>query len=1582
MSSNTMIDESKGPPLLEKLKDNILLLSTNMHRYTGNSTIKTDIASIVKLIQCYVMFLVPLFTRFWDGNTAAAIITQILNTPFTLCVFPFDVIYRCVITILVFVFYVIHVFLLLRVLLKNPLVSSTSNSYIAWLCWFLGFFCPILEIPTFNLLGFALNVLVWEKRVDYLTIIAFIFGVLSAIFVVFGHYLSVAMYRCSPTVNFRGLMRPWPRYMTQFSHLQMISMFVALVEGFCDCNNQIQMTVCCIVSMIFGNPLVAAYLMRRPIFQNVDDSVHMAVCHIVGFICLVLLLVQNYVSFLSPSLLFTTDILMIILFYLILDFVSRRRASKVVSRLYSIYKSSRPVLPPLTPVVFSNPLSNQITLSQEAYSVMQLFSSLDIETEDEFNFFLAVGAKMKVPSVRNIDFIKWGLNYFTSATTLLASSQLIQYFGGCARTETVILQKLREIPSYPLLFMAFIQHLEGLHADLMLDKPILLQGLCSKAQAALSRCKRSIAMFWGSVLRRSNSAIRDALCRVRNSIKEAGPHFEELMRCYPHTKQAISLYLSFLTEIKGEFENCNDYLNKLSTYFVARQGELELDDDAQTDFLTSMLEDESASYNKYVSQLPIFAEHERQAMICSNSVMHIINAGSIASFIFMIICFTYIVVVMLVSIQSLPKFITMIQSIGSVTSSLTLMTTATRRLCLLSTGELKEDTYWHSSSESITNRTFLIETVRSLSNSLPKLVQDFMVAVAYSNDIVLQMNAANAQVFHHHRNIQVGLSRLFKIMSNSMRNIVLLVPKAVQETGPIGEYQFTDYKEICGSNDLKNIYYNINALIDLLDSFVVGFNTILSKEINRLRTILKYSMEIIPPVFFGLFVIWTMSCAGIAHNEAKFRAALFLSLPEQVASEFFRAESGRPTKKAGPPAFNFNTPGGRGEDKALKDKVRIVEKLHEFGIAGQENHDSGLRAYAISMVMFLFLSAGAMAGLMYYGYDESRIFDSETILTCYNVMRNTLLEYATFFVQEMFFDESYRIVSTDEMLKSAQTFVDRSRQYHSSVIYGEDEQGLTYRMSDELVGLWHGTENETIPDFTQLTNTVALMHHGSYVSFGFSCQSTLYYSVLETLIADFKANEQVYSVNDPVWNAFDHFLASHLRYKLTQAANIYFRDIENQIVNIFYISLVIFVVCFVVLVMIFFCFVVPAIVRLKQFFDSGVRLLCQVPHAVFQRSLFINKWFKGQIHRSNFMALETHFNRSISPVLQTKIMKEMPESIYLFDLQGNYIKSPSLDASHLEDKTVKSILPLIVDASHDFQMLSVAESAMTKIAEAKDVVAPIQYHATSVNNVPIRLTFVGVSAAEAGVMTKDAVMRQYYSYIAIRAKDVTNEFNQQQQYQQQKTYTLHLMNQSVLPQLADRVHDGERRISFMASIGSVMLMKVCDYHRLTQDDPEGTAATMKKLYTITTELQTSFSNVSLVSYNAGLFVFTAGLFNDEQNGRTEAIDSVQFAMQLYEKIASEIRSTNRKFSVKFSVCTGGPIYYKMLLDVTLVSFVTGDVVQTAIAMLTKAKTRQILIERTTYECIYGLKLEVQHVGEFDLSSKHISIYSIALRDKC
>ncbi|OHT05431.1 hypothetical protein TRFO_26851 [Tritrichomonas foetus] len=148
-SSNSVINESKGPPLMNRLRDNIMLISTNMHRCTQNSTLRTDISQAIRLIQCYVLFLVPCFTDFWESSSATSTISHILNIPLTLCVFPDNDLYRAIITGIIFVFLCIHVVIIFSILLKNPTESSLSNNFINWICWVLGCILPIIEIPAY-----------------------------------------------------------------------------------------------------------------------------------------------------------------------------------------------------------------------------------------------------------------------------------------------------------------------------------------------------------------------------------------------------------------------------------------------------------------------------------------------------------------------------------------------------------------------------------------------------------------------------------------------------------------------------------------------------------------------------------------------------------------------------------------------------------------------------------------------------------------------------------------------------------------------------------------------------------------------------------------------------------------------------------------------------------------------------------------------------------------------------------------------------------------------------------------------------------------------------------------------------------------------------------------------------------------------------------------------------------------------------------------------------------------------------------------------------------------------------------------
>ena len=84
--------------------------------------------------------------------------------------------------------------------------------------------------------------------------------------------------------------------------------------------------------------------------------------------------------------------------------------------------------------------------------------------------------------------------------------------------------------------------------------------------------------------------------------------------------------------------------------------------------------------------------------------------------------------------------------------------------------------------------------------------------------------------------------------------------------------------------------------------------------------------------------------------------------------------------------------------------------------------------------------------------------------------------------------------------------------------------------------------------------------------------------------------------------------------------------------------------------------------------------------------------------------------------------------------------------------------------------------------------------------------------------------------------------------------------------------------------------------------------------------------------------------------------------------------------LRYALCTGGPIFTKLYMDSTPVSLVFGDPVSLARQILRKSSHNLLLLERTTYECIYGMNIDCQMAGEIDYAGKHTSIYSIQVNN--
>ena len=139
-------------------------------------------------------------------------------------------------------------------------------------------------------------------------------------------------------------------------------------------------------------------------------------------------------------------------------------------------------------------------------------------------------------------------------------------------------------------------------------------------------------------------------------------------------------------------------------------------------------------------------------------------------------------------------------------------------------------------------------------------------------------------------------------------------------------------------------------------------------------------------------------------------------------------------------------------------------------------------------------------------------------------------------------------------------------------------------------------------------------------------------------------------------------------------------------------------------------------------------------------------------------------------------------------------------------------------------------------------------------------------------------------------------------------------------------------------------------------------------------------NISLIKISRGVITFVAGLFNDEQNGRTEALDSIRFTAMLSKSVKEIFQNENISAALKFGISTGGPIYCKILMDITPFILISDETANMSAAIAKIGKPDSLLLERTTYECIYGVNIDAQIAGDMDFNSKHISLYAINIPD--
>ena len=1615
---------------------------------------------IFRLIQNYAIFMMPACTDFWNRDQSTSSFVSVITIPMHFCILPASVDYHAGFAIGLFVFFVANAIGFFRYLLRDSNECSSSNRVIFYLCLLFTVLVPIGSFWSFSLSGKLVKEVAFMGVRTPLVVTGMALSIVASIVLIVLHYVGFLVIRGSSSLKFDAIFYPWAPFNVMLAHGEMYFGVLAFLEECLPLNEKWYCIGFSIACLLVANPGCVAMCLIRPLFQDVHDSVHLATLLMIGMAMAIVMDLHWITDQVKPSLVFVFMVLLFVVFMTVFQFIVKRRVKKYMKALYSVYKQSSPALPPA--VLRSDSVRGGQTesISHEAYMVIQAFNSLEITSPRVFMYYLSVGAMVKMPAIRNIDFVKWGLRNFTDYTTLIICAQICHHFDASGQTLFFLIQKLREPQQSLSIFLSTTLHnLSMDHADSVSNKPSFLKLEQKKATASLVRCRRALGVFWGCVLKHSPTAMKESLCTLRDYIREANSHFDEVMRCYPLSLESMALNLSFMTEVKGKYLECNKYINDMSAQFIEMKSGA-YDDEESMDGISVLLQDPNRTFSQYLSKLSLYMEQERQAKQSFKGPVHAIWSLTIVSVIVIIGCILFIIIDTLVSFNYYPTLLMIINSVVNVFIELAALTLGCRRLCLFASAGLMEPTINFGTGGSDTSMydkpDVLIPWLLQEGDVLPQMIELFYKNTSISDSLsqALQQNKRPLMVFG--KSLEETLPFAFDIASMAIRNIATNIPRRFQNTqliksvlslesredfsslmkrkwheqfqsGPLsGNFakieamnkdtianmfrehsalysthstalaaqNITDFTAICESQELNLLLKNIEPTAVLCDDFLSSFNVVSADTVNSLGTVLYWSMIFLPIAYLVVFGLALLLVALYVHQEAEFRLTLFLSLPEQVASEIVRSEGGSNTqtykkkeskndqdspnatmKAANPTILPMTMEFTSAEAERMKEKALTVEGLCQFSTDNAYITGQGLKPFVAWCIVYIIIAACSVFGLTYYARSVNSTFQARSLMLCASALRFSMSEYAYIFMQEGFLHQ-YTLFDKQEIIRLTEQFLNSAEELHNILTYGDENIYFNFRESGETRNVIFVYVNETVPSDFNISRSATMIQHDGYRYLGFHSHMHVFLESTRAILELFKMNSTRFNLNDDTWQQYDHLIVGHLVKNLENATVHYLSNVQHVVQNSFIVALTISLVALVVLILIVIGPIRMAAHAMQGYFDTMLHVLCHVPPQIFRHSVYINKWLKGHISRSNYNQYEATFKRTVSPQIQTQIIAESPEKVLLFNSAGIYMDASSYDASEIEQKTVSNVLPLAIDVQSNPKIVEDVEKIVQRFLETKDAIENVNIMAKSHEGFPVKLTITGLSTSDSTIISST---QKYYHYVAILVNDAREEASEEEQYQASKEKTLRLLKQLVPPNFAIRIHDGERRISLSAAVASVLVLEVVNFQQALNAMPLEAVPEMIMLFRRQVEsILAEIENMSLIRLHCGSALFVAGLFNEEASGLSEAVDTILF-VQKFNRILTAIRDKHQlgMANMRYAMCTGGPIYCKILMDNSPISLVSGDPISMASALMAVCKPGQLVMDRTTRECLHGI-ITAEPDGEFEFGGHKMPHFAVDL----
>jgi PAS domain S-box-containing protein len=219
-------------------------------------------------------------------------------------------------------------------------------------------------------------------------------------------------------------------------------------------------------------------------------------------------------------------------------------------------------------------------------------------------------------------------------------------------------------------------------------------------------------------------------------------------------------------------------------------------------------------------------------------------------------------------------------------------------------------------------------------------------------------------------------------------------------------------------------------------------------------------------------------------------------------------------------------------------------------------------------------------------------------------------------------------------------------------------------------------------------------------------------------------------------------------------------------------------------------------------------------------------------------------------------------------------------------------------------------------------------------------------------------------------KDVTRLLEQQQEAEEAKAKSEHLLYQILPRGIVNKLNQGEKDISFVVDSATLLFIDIQKFSEYAANlTPQEIMGNLSLIFCGFDDLLPKYPLITKIKLIGDVYMCGAGLFSPNVDPKVHAEQMVRFALDALQVIEETNLKLDSNLSVRIGINTGGPIIAGVLGTDKPVFDIIGDPINIAARLQSTCIPNKVQISEGTYELVKDMDFLIEARGEVWLKGK-------------